>query len=472
MLHIIADAEIKKKIAFQNPWWETGAIEPYFGAMKPRAYLEPFYKLLSITDVRRAIVLMGPRRIGKTVMLYHTIQRLIEGGADAKNIVYCSLDAPNFSGIPLEKMLEHALGDRLKRDLQGINVIFDEIQYLKNWEAHLKTLVDSYRGIQFIASGSAAAALKLKSTESGAGRFTDFLLPPLTFFEFLALSEKEKMAEEKAPSFNIGELNKEFINYLNYGGFPEAIFSKKIQEDPARFIGSDIIDKVLLRDLPSLYGISDTQELNRFFTSLAYNTANEVSLDELSKNSGAAKQTIKKYLEYLEAAFLIKKLHRIDDTGKRFKREMGFKIHLTNPSMHTALFGKVGEGDEKTGSLVETAIFSQTLHAHSGWDAHYARWKDGEVDVVFMDNGKPSMCIEVKWSDSAVANISRLKGLLHFINKVHITYSMVSTKSIVDFQKVGKNGIVFYPASLVSFNLGKKLIEDKSKFIFENLASL
>lgn len=471
MLQIIADSEIKKKITFQNPWWDTGAIEPHFAAMKPRPYLEPFFKLLS-TEVRRAIVLMGPRRIGKTVMLYHTIQRLIEGGADAKNIIYCSLDAPNFSGIPLEKMLEHALGDRLKRDLRGVHVIFDEIQYLKNWEVHLKTLVDSYRGIQFIASGSAAAALKLKSSESGAGRFTDFLLPPLTFFEFLTLGDKEKMADDKKPGFNIGELNKEFINYLNYGGFPEAIFSKEIQEDPARFIGSDIIDKVLLRDLPSLYGISDTQELNRFFTSLAYNTANEVSLDELSKNSGAAKQTIKKYLEYLEAAFLIKKLHRIDDTGKRFKREMGFKVHLTNPSMHTALFGKVAERDEKTGFLVETAIFSQTLHAHSGWDAYYARWKDGEVDMVFMENGRPSTCIEVKWSDSAVTNTSRLKGLLHFMEKTDLINSLVSTKTIFKAQKVDNKHVGFIPASLLAFNLGKTLIEAKSKFIFENLASL
>ena len=66
-------------------------------------------------------------------------------------------------------------------------IFFDEIQYLKNWEVHLKSLVDSYHNIKFIVSGSAAAALKLKSQESGAGRFTEFALPPLTFHEYLAL---------------------------------------------------------------------------------------------------------------------------------------------------------------------------------------------------------------------------------------------------------------------------------------------
>ncbi|EQD25397.1 MAG: hypothetical protein D084_Lepto4C00157G0006, partial [Leptospirillum sp. Group IV 'UBA BS'] len=45
--------------------------------------------------------------------------------------------------------------------------------------------------------------------------------------------------------------------YLNYGGYPEAVMSDTIQKDLSRYIKSDIIDKVLLPDLPSLYGISD-----------------------------------------------------------------------------------------------------------------------------------------------------------------------------------------------------------------------
>ena len=73
-----------------------------------------------------------------------------------------------------------------------------------------------------------------------------------------------------------------------------------------RVIGADIVEKVLLRDLPSLYGIQDVQEFNALFTTLAYNTAEEVSLENLSRSSGATKPTLRRYLEYLEAAFLIK----------------------------------------------------------------------------------------------------------------------------------------------------------------------
>lgn len=463
---IITDVEVKKKISFHNPWWDTGKIEPPFDAMKPRAYIKPFLELLPVKDPHRAVVLMGPRRIGKTVMLYHSAKHLMDSGIPARDIVYFSLDDPIYFGIRLEKLLEYALGDRLKKSLQGVFVFFDEVQYLRNWEVHLKTLVDSYRGIKFVASGSAAAALRLKSDESGAGRFTDFLLPPLTFSEYLALVSKETIVK----SNDIKELNNEFIKYINYGGFPEAALSPEIQANVQKYIGNDIIDKVLLRDLPSLYGIHDTQELNRLFTTLAYNSANEVSLDELSKNSGVAKQTVKRYVDYLEAAFLIKKLPRIDDSGKRFKREVNYKVYLTNPSMRCALFGPVDETSDKLGHQVETAIFAQMLHAPQGLDVYYARWKDGEVDFVFKKIGIIVSCIEVKWSDKVVSDIGQLKNQFHFMKKAGEKNLTVTTKTI--YKKVAINDIdlMFAPSSLLCHVLGRSYL--KEKFNLQNLSEL
>lgn len=256
-------------------------------------------------------------------------------------------------------------------------VFFDEIQYLKNWELHLKSLVDSYHNIKFIVSGSAAAALKLKSNESGAGRFTEFSLPPLTFHEYLSLKNIDSLVQEKVPKNHTGDisyisddfattdidkLNEHFIDYINFGGYPEVSLSKSIREDPGRYIRNDIIDKVLLRDLPILYGIEDIQELNSLFTYIAYNSGNEMSLDTISKSSGVAKNTIKKYISYLEAAFLIKIVHRIDNNAKAFQRANFFKIYLTNPSLRCALFSPIKETDAFAGNLVETAIFSQWHH--------------------------------------------------------------------------------------------------------------
>ena len=122
-----------------------------------------------------------------------------------------------------------------------------------------------------------------------------------------------------------------------------------MQSDPGRYIRNDIIDKVLLRDLPSLYGIKDVQELNSLFTTIAYNTGNEFTYEQLSINSGVAKNTIKRYIEYLEAAFLIRVINKIDQNAKKFKRATVFKIYLTNPSLRGALFSPIGKDDDFMG---------------------------------------------------------------------------------------------------------------------------
>ena len=196
------------------------------------------------------------------------------------------------------------------------------------------------------------------------------------------------------------------------------MFSESVRENPFQFIKSDIIDKVLLRDLPSLYGINDIQELNKLFNTLAYNTGNEVSLEALTKQSGVAKNTIKRYLEYLEAAFLIKKVERIDHTAKRFKRAFCFKVYLVNPSMRAALFGRVDADSDAMGALTETAIFSQWQHSQQT-QLYYARWKTGEIDIVNLDSTdqQPSWAVEVKWSDRPYQARQELDNCISFVHQ-------------------------------------------------------
>ena len=81
-----------------------------------------------------------------------------------------------------------------------------------------------------------------------------------------------------------------------------------------------IAEMVLNRDLASLHGISNTQELNRLFAILAKNTGLEVSIEELTRALGVAKNTLRKYLDYLEHAYLIRRLPRVDQSAQRFKR--------------------------------------------------------------------------------------------------------------------------------------------------------
>ncbi len=466
--------QIIKRMSMDNPWWITASIPEDYKEMPRRAYLSGFYPLVSDIDVRRAVILMGPRRVGKTVMIFHTISQLIADGVDPQKIIYVSIDTPIYNNTSLEDLFSYARLALKQEDCNdGFYVFFDEIQYLKNWEVHLKSLVDTFRNIKFIASGSAAAALKMKSNESGAGRFTDFMLPPLTFFEYINFLNLNSIIVENSSgispyaSINIDELNRHFIDYINFGGYPEVVFSEKIRSNPGQYIKNDIIDKVLLRDLPSLYGITDIQELNKLFVHIAFRSGNEFSYEALTKEAGIRKDTLKKYLEYLEAAFLIKVVNRIDQSAKRMQRVTSFKIYLTNPSLRCALFSPVNGDDDFIGSMVETAIFSQWVQGGKS-DFYYANWTKGrdkgEVDIVWVDDAtqKPYSLTEIKWSDRFADSPHELKSLHRFLeNNRGEMRVIVTTKTKSSIWNGEDYNIFFLPSALYAYWVSDYLYKNR-----------
>jgi hypothetical protein len=470
--------QITDRIKFDNPWWDCGAIETYYANMKEREYFKMFFPLVQQDKLKRAVVLMGPRRVGKTVMLFHTIQKLIDNGISPSSICYLSVETPIYNGISLDELLQYYFEISGNNRASKVYILFDEIQYLKDWEIHLKSLVDSYHASKFVVSGSAAAALKLKSNESGAGRFTDFILPPLTFHEYIYLRGLDGVfSGPKTGNFTIdlsspqdafsnenglAQLNEYFIDYINYGGYPEVSLSNDARSEMGRYMRNDIIDKVLLRDLPQLYGIDDTQELNSLFTYIAYNSGGEMSLEGISQTSGVSKNTIKKYIEYLEAAFLIRVVHRIDQSGKKFKRANFFKIYLTNPSMHCALFGAVKADASFMGNLVETSIYAQWQHADA--DLYYARWDKGEVDMVMLNELLvPLWAAEIKWSNKCVIDHSELKNLWTFCQMHGLPESLITTYDYMGYKEITNIRYEYIPSSMYCYMVGRNIIYDKMK---------
>jgi predicted AAA+ superfamily ATPase len=226
-------------------------------------------------------------------------------------------------------------------------------------------------------------------------------------------------------------------------------------------------DQVLLRDLPSLYGIKDVQELNRFFTYIAYNTGNEFSYEKMSKESGIQKDTLKKYLEYLESAFLIKVLNKVGINAKRLKRITSFKVYLTNPSLRTALFSPISETDQEMGNMVETAILSQWMHREQ-LDLTYARWKDGrkegEVDLVLVDdkNYKPVWGVEIKWSNRYFDKPQELKSLIKFCEENKFKAAVVTSIDKIGMQETKDLKFTFLPASIYAYNIGEITLKMKT----------
>lgn len=475
------EKQITGRMKVENPWWTEGRISNDYSTMTPRQYLNIFFPLVKSMDPRRALILMGPRRVGKTVMLHHSMQRLIAEGVSAQNIIYINVETPIYNKILLERLLGIACSI-LEKDptKDALYVFFDEIQYLKNWEVELKSMVDTYRNVKFIASGSAAAELKKRSDESGAGRFTDFNLPPLTFYEYMHLKgyanimlpktiEWKNGSIEIYSTIDVNRLNALFIDYINYGGYPEVVFSDKIRENPGQFIRHDIIDKVLLRDLPSLYGISDVQELNSLFTMIAYHSGVQFSYEKLSKESGIQKDTLKKYINYLEAAFLIKVVKRTDETAKNYQRETQFKIYLTNPSLRCALFEPLSEQSPEIGDMVETAIYAQWFPRQNA-ELRYANWRQGrqqgEVDLVGLDisRQKPYWAVEIKWSDSFFNNPGDLKSLNHFMDSNKLKEALVTTVKETGWKDLNEKKVYFLPVACYAYVVGENTINQSKSF--------
>ena len=468
-MQAISEADIKVRIASDNPWWANDQYIIPEAAFARRVYFHPFKRLALNFEIKRATVLLGPRRVGKTFMIKQLVHEAITSGILPTDILYVSVDTPIYSGMSLEKMY----GFMPPRNGTSKRVvIFDEIQYLRDWEIHLKDLVDNSTNVKFIVSGSAAAALQLKSRESGAGRFSDFMLPPLTFFEFLLfLGEEEKFIQcvdqgPKKPLLydvkDIDGLNSRFVDYLNYGGYPEAVVNEQIRQNPEQFIKNDIIDKVLLKDLPSLYGITGIQELNKLFSFLAYNAGNEASLENICQESGLSKPTIKRYIEYLESAFLIIKVSTVDDNCKTMKRERNFKIYLNNPSMRAALFAPVHPDDsQRIGQLAECAIFSQWQHSNKFESLRYARWKDGgEVDIVYlMSNQKPRWVGEIKWSDRIDSHWGdETKGIANMLRRhPGILEAFISTKTISRDGTLEGRPFQLIPSAAYCYRVGRNI---------------
>lgn len=473
MIREISKKQVLDRIRFENPWWVDGQIEDDFNEMSRRLYFDLFKPLVYEKDIRRAVVLMGPRRVGKTVMLYHLVEDMIQNGIDPKKIIFITIENPIYNNISLEQLFSYAKEATGLEDKSDWYIIYDEIQYCRDWEVHLKSLVDSYRKDKFIVSGSAAAALKFASNESGAGRFTDFLLPPLTFNEYIYLKGLDRIIKpinllwkEVTTTFytssHLVELNKHFLDYINFGGYPEVIFSTKIQSNPGRYIRQDIVDKVLLRDLPSLYGISDTRELNSLFTTIAYNSGGEFSLETLGRQSQVQKNTLKKYIEYLEAAYLIKQVKRIDQSGKRFKRDNFFKMYLTNPSLRSALFAPITSTDEMIGNMVETAIFAQWMHRDQ-FTPWYSRWSNGEVDMIGISDStlKPLWALEIKWTNRYVEKPNELKSLYKFCIENDLNHPIVTTIDHEGVIKYKDLTIQFLPAASYAYTVGRNTLDIK-----------
>ncbi|MBT3306595.1 MAG: DUF4143 domain-containing protein [Alphaproteobacteria bacterium] len=207
---------------------------------------------------------------------------------------------------------------------------------------------------------------------------------------------KSNQAMTISPSA-IPALNEAFCAYVNFGGFPKA----GTGENDADFVRDGIAGRVLHRDISGRNKIGDPKDLDRLFAVLARNTGTEVTIEELTGVVGVAKNTLRKYLDFLEQAFLIRRLPRLDRDGKRFQRAFAFKVYLTAPCVYAALFGPVALDDKMFPRLAETALVSQWLGSGANRYLAYASWRGGQIDLLEINpnTDQPDNVYEMDWYD-------------------------------------------------------------------------
>lgn len=484
----ISEGDVLKRLTFDNPWWQLKPdTEVKFRHPPKRVFFGAFAERVMEQGSGRVLALVGPRRVGKTVMMRQMVAQLIEGGRDPKSILYAALTTPSYTAATLADLfglfMRHNAHDRKV----GLTVFLDEAEYSKGWRDDLRDLCQRFPETRFVTALSAGAPGLINGEASDDGVFDILVLPPLTFLEFLRFrgSEETLFGGEAGSAIfrekSLPALNAEFVRYINFGGFPEGIISRSEGSPAPTFVRDNLIDRVLHKDMAGLMGIANSQDVNRLFGVLVVNTGREVSIEELSAITGIAKNTLRKYLDYLEHAFLIRRLMRIDRKGQHYERAVVFKVILTSPTFHTALFGPAAPDDAVFPNLVKTAIGAQFLGWRSAGDLYYAGWRGGSVDLVTLKSnpgkpgpgkpgsgkpgpGKPDLVFELDWADRYSQSGRGPEVLANFVEATGGTATpTILTRSIARPAMLRGVSISLVPASLYAYLLQRNRLAHRDK---------
>lgn len=420
---IISQENILKVLSGFNPWWRTGAVHPvYLKEYKRVAFYEALQKINEVS-IRRNVILSGARRVGKTTIMYQMIEDLLQNGVAPERIVFISLDHPILKLSSLDSILE-CYHEYICPD-KAVYYFFDEIQYAADWSSWLKIIYDTQIETKVVATGSASPALMKGSMESGAGRWSVVQVPTLSFYEYCALlhinnekldaaavslSDMLNMTQQERTNImmKLESIRLHFNRYLLVGGFPELALADNdilIQQ----IMREDIVDKVLKRDLPALYNIRNSIELERIFLYLCNVSSEVVSYDGIAKElNGVSRPTVESYVRYLESANLVYISEQANLEGKKVLKSKP-KIYIADAAIRNAVLmnSDLLTSPTEMGKIVETAVYKHIhnfYYQKSAFVGYYRASKSGnekEVDVVVELANKDKILIEVKYREQA-----------------------------------------------------------------------
>jgi len=333
---------------------------------------------------KRALIVYGPRRIGKT-----TITKKYFESLDPKKSIYVVGD-----DIRIQELL-NSLDRNNILDWASLyeNIIIDEAQYISKIGNAIKMIIDEYPEKNIILTGSSSFELSQQTGEPLTGRqFTVILLP---------IMQKEL----KLSNF---DLKNNLEQYLLYGSYPEVLTSKNTN-DKKRIL-DELINSYLLKDILVLDKIKSSQTLIDILKALAFQIGNEVSFNEIALNVKRDVKTVQRYIDILEKTFVIK---RVGAYSNNLRNEIAKKnkFYFYDLGIRNAIIRQFNSLDNRNdvGALWENFIFMELYKkslAENKYENFYF-WKttdNKEVDIIIEKDGK-IQAVECKFRENRETNL-------------------------------------------------------------------
>lgn len=322
----------------------------------------------------KALLIFGPRQCGKST--------LVEAVLAGKEHLHLSGD----DGY-IREALSNTSATTLKTIIGKYKILFiDEAQRINNIGLTLKLITDQIKDVQVIATGSSAFELSSQVNEPLTGRKYEFMLYPLSFGEMV---EYHGFLTEKR-----------LVEYrLIYGYYPEIVSKQSEEKELLKLLAGSY----LYKDLLMLEQVKKPLLLEKLLKALALQIGSEVSYNELAQTIGANKQTVEKYLDLLEKAFVVFVLPALS-RNVRNEIKKGKKVYFYDCGIRNAIINNFKPVQSRTdlGALWENYVVSERIKFlnYNKLDTKQYFWRttqQQEIDLIEEQEGGLLKAFEFKW---------------------------------------------------------------------------
>ncbi len=335
------------------------------------------------------MVVLGPRQVGKTVLLMQTADDLLDRGMPAHNLTYFDFSDDRVTRpVAAREIAEvHPVG---LIEEQPRVLLLDEVRLAPNWARWLKQAVDRGDG-RIVVTDSAASLLRQEGRESGQGRWDEFRLEGLSFQEFIRLQGRPDV----------------FERYLAIGGFPEHALNEDLPEVRRR-LRSDVVNRAILRDLSGR--VDSAEAVRDLFVYLMQASGGLFNAKARGAELGKDERSVRRWEQLLEDTFLVTRLHRYARSPAVGLRSQP-KIYAADHGLVSAFAVSHRQDSMLRGQIFEAAVFRHLRDAarELGAQLYYFRSKaKEEIDFVVEASGE-QVAIEVTCSRPDGRKRRRLK---------------------------------------------------------------